>query len=99
MECGLVGWLPPQDSSTPQDVCLPTRVTTPLSQGYRPELGQSRELDSKRGQYYQGGLIGVLWWICELGRIDIMVVVSMLSCYVVSLWEGHLQQVFHQNVF
>ena len=76
------------------DLCLPTRVTTLLAQGYRAELDQSRELDSKRGQYYQS-LIGVLRWICELGRIDIMVAVSMLSCYVVSPWEGHLQQVFH----
>jgi hypothetical protein len=76
------------------DQRLPTRVTTPLSQGYRPELDQTRELDSKRGQYYQS-LIGVLRWICELGRIDIMVAVSMLSRYVVSPREGHLQQVFH----
>jgi hypothetical protein len=76
------------------DQCLPTRVTTPLSQGYRPELDASRELDAKRGQYYQS-LIGVLRWICELGRIDVLVAVSMLSRYVVSPREGHLQQVFH----
>jgi hypothetical protein len=76
------------------DQCLPTRVTTPVSQGYRPELDQSKELDAKRGQYYQS-LIGVLRWICELGRLDIMVAVSMLSRYVVSPREGHLQQVFH----
>ena len=76
------------------DQCLPTRVTTPLSQGYRPELDQSRELDGKRGQYYQS-LIGVLRWICELGRVDILVAVSMLSRYVVSPRDGHLQQVFH----
>ena len=44
------------------DKCLPTRVTTPVSQGYRPELDQSRELDAKRGQYYQS-LIGELRWI------------------------------------
>jgi hypothetical protein len=74
--------------------CLPTRVATPVSQGYRPELDQSRELDAKRGQYYQC-LIGVLWWICELGRLDILVAVSMLSRYVVSPREGHLQQLFH----
>ena len=73
---------------------LPTRVTTPLSQGYRPELDQSRELDAKRGQYYQS-LIGVLRWICELGRVEILVAVSMLSRYLVSPREGHLQQVFH----
>jgi hypothetical protein len=76
------------------DKCLPTRVTTPLSQGYRPELDQSRELDAKRGQYYQS-LIGVLRWICELGRVDILVAVSMLSRYLASPREGHLQQVFH----
>jgi hypothetical protein len=76
------------------DKCLPTRVTTPLSQGYRPELDQSRELDAKRGQYYQS-LIGVLRWVCELGRVDILVAVSMLSRYLVSPREGHLQQVFH----
>jgi hypothetical protein len=74
--------------------CLPMRVMTPLSQGYQPELDQSRELDSKCGQYYQS-LIGVLRWICELGRIDIMVAVPMLSRFVVSPREGHLQQVFH----
>jgi hypothetical protein len=76
------------------DKCLPTRVTTPVSQGYHPEVDQSRELDAQRGQYYQS-LIGVLRWICELGRLDIMVPVSMLSRYVVSPREGHLQQVFH----
>jgi hypothetical protein len=65
------------------DLCLPTRVTTPLSQGYRPELDQSRELDAKRGQYYQS-LIGVLQWICELGRVDILVAVLMMSRYIVS---------------
>jgi hypothetical protein len=54
------------------DQCIPTRVTTPVSQGYRPELDQSRELDAKRSQYYQS-LIGVLRWICELGRLDILV--------------------------
>jgi hypothetical protein len=76
------------------DQCLPTCVSMPLSQGYRPELDQSRELDVKGGQYYQS-LIGVLRWICELGRVDILVAVSMLSCYIVSPREGHLQQVFH----
>ena len=73
---------------------LSTRVKTPLSQGYRPELDQSRELDARRGQYYQS-LIGVLRWICELDRVDIMVAVSMLSRFLVSPREGHLQQVFH----
>jgi hypothetical protein len=82
-----------QDSAN-VDQCLPTRLATPLSQGYRPELDQSRELDEKRGQYYQS-LIGVLCWICELRRVNILVAVLMLSRYLVSPREGHLQQVFH----
>jgi hypothetical protein len=62
------------------DLCLPMRVTTLLAQGYRPELDQSRELDSKCGQYYQS-LIRVLRWICELGRIDIMVAVCLAMLF------------------
>jgi hypothetical protein len=76
------------------DKYLPKRVTTPVAQGYRPELDATHELDAKRGQYYQS-LIGVLRWICELGRLDILVAVSMLSRYVVSPRDGHLQQLFH----
>ena len=30
------------------DCCVPTRVTTPLSQGYRPELDVSADIDVKR---------------------------------------------------
>jgi hypothetical protein len=40
-------------------------------------------------------LIGVLRWIVELGRIDIIVPVTMLSRYLVSPREGHLQEVYH----
>jgi hypothetical protein len=73
---------------------LPKRTTTPLSQGYRPELDQTAELDAQRLNYYQG-LIGVLRWICELGRVDILMPVSLMSRYLVSAREGHLQQLFH----
>ena len=73
---------------------LPTKVTTPLSSGYRPELDTTLELDADRHNYYQG-LIGVLRWICELGRLDIMTAVSMLSRYLFSAREGHLEKVFH----
>lgn len=76
------------------DLKLPTKVTTPISTGYRPELDSTLELDSARQNYYQG-LIGVLRWICELGRVDIVTAVSMLARYLVSAREGHLEQVFH----
>ena len=73
---------------------LPSKASTPLSSGYRPELDQSRELYAEQLNYFQG-LIGVLRWICELGRLDILMPVSMLSQYLVSAREGHLEQVFH----
>jgi hypothetical protein len=73
---------------------LPTKVTTPLSSGYCPEIDARAELDPDKQNYYQG-LIGVLRWICELGRIDILTPVSMLSRYLVSARRGHLEQVFH----
>lgn len=73
---------------------LQKRVETPLSSGYRPEMDLSPELDARRLNYYQG-LIGVLRWICELGRIDIMYATSVMSSHMAMPREGHLDQVFH----
>jgi len=73
---------------------LKKRVTTPISPGYRPELDTTNELDAKRATYFQG-LIGVLRWICELGRIDILVEVSMLSHFLANPRDGHLEQALH----
>jgi hypothetical protein len=76
------------------DLRLLPNAKTPLSSGYRPELDLSPELGSKQLNYYQG-LIGVLRWICEIGRIDILMPVSMMSRYLVSARQGHLEQLFH----
>jgi hypothetical protein len=73
---------------------LPKRVETPLSSGYRPDLDFSPELDSNQTNYFQG-LIGVLRWIVELGRIELIVPVGLLARHTVSPREGHLQQAFH----
>ena len=48
------------------------------------------ELDAKRANYNQG-LIGVLRWICELGRIDIIVDVAMLPRFLAAPGRGHLE--------
>jgi hypothetical protein len=73
---------------------LSTKVSTLMSQGYRPEVDTTSELDAKWANNYQG-LIGVLRWICELGRIDILVDVAMLSQFLAAPRRGHLDQVFH----
>ena len=73
---------------------LVSKASTPLSADYRPELDTTPLLDDARTNYYQG-LIGVLRWMCELGRIDIIVAVSMLSRYLAAPREGHLEQTLH----
>jgi hypothetical protein len=73
---------------------LKTRVTTPMATGYRPELDAIPGLDERKTNYFQG-LIGILQWIVELGRVDIMVAVAMLSRFLASPREGHLEQAFH----
>jgi hypothetical protein len=79
--------------------CLPTRgIKTPLASEYRPELDSSPELDHKQQNYYQG-LIGVLRWICELGRLDILMPVSLMSRYLAQAREGHLNQAFHMFAY
>jgi hypothetical protein len=73
---------------------LPTKFTTPTTADYHPELDQSKELGPDQATYF-AGLIGVLRWCIELGRIDIIVEVSLLSFFLACPREGHMQQVFH----
>jgi hypothetical protein len=73
---------------------LPTKVTTPTTADYRPELDQSKELRPDQATYF-AGLIGVLCWCIELGRINIIAEVSLLSRFFPCPCEGHLQQEFH----
>ena len=61
---------------------------------YRPELDVSSELMSKDSAYYQS-LIGILWWIVELGRIDICLEVLMMPSHLAMPRKGHLDQVLH----
>ena len=49
---------------------LSMKINDPLSNGYIPELDISTELDGSDGAYSQS-FISILWWMVELGRIDI----------------------------
>ena len=59
---------------------------------YRPELDVSEELLPSDTSYYQS-LIGILWWIVELGRVDICLEVSMMSSHLALPRKGHMEQV------
>jgi hypothetical protein len=73
---------------------LITRAITPFASGYRPEMDVTPELNVEQHNYFQG-LIGVLRWACELGRIDILLNVSKLSHFLAAPRMGHLEQVCH----
>ena len=71
---------------------MPKKADTPLTTSYRLELDVTPELNAEYSSYYQS-LIGILWWIVELGRIDICLEVSMMSSHLALPREGHLDQV------
>jgi len=76
------------------DQHLSTCTHTPMSAGYRPEVDGTGLLGPNQANYFQG-LIGILHWICELGCIDILVNMAMLSQFLVAPQVGHLEQVLH----
>ena len=76
------------------DMRLPNRCTTPYKSAYHPAHDTSAELDAEGIQYFQE-LIGMLRWAVELGRVDILLEVSLLSSFLASPRVGHLQQAYH----
>jgi hypothetical protein len=72
---------------------LPRKANTLFQRDYRPELDTSPELDPKTATYYQSQ-IGVLRWAVELGRINIMTEVSMLSAHLALPRDGHLEAIY-----
>jgi hypothetical protein len=83
-----------QEKLAARNTFLPTKCYTPLHEGYCPEDDVSPVLNQDDTTYYQE-LVGVLRWAIELGRIDILCKVSMLSSHLALPREGHLQQAFH----
>jgi hypothetical protein len=77
---------------------LPTKVTTPKTADYRPELDQSKAFGPDQATYFASP-IGILHWCIELGRIDIILEVSLLSRFLACPREGHMQQAFHVFVY
>jgi hypothetical protein len=73
---------------------LPSKIPTPLSSGYRPELDVSTLLNDEEAHYYLQ-LIGILQWAVELGRIDITFCVAIMSKYLVQPRVGHLNELYH----
>ena len=61
---------------------------------WKPELNVTDLLNDEDASYYQQQ-IGVLRWMVELGRVDIITEVSMLAAFSVAPRAGHLATVLH----
>ena len=72
------------------------RKTPFSSSDYRPEMDKSPLCTEKMTTLYQN-CVGILRWMCKLGRLDILHKTSLLSQYLTSPREGHLHQAF--NIF
>lgn len=70
------------------------KAPAPFPRDYDPLLDVTDELDSEDANYYQSQ-IGVLRWMVELGRIDIITEVSLLASHLALPRKGHMEAVFH----
>ena len=66
---------------------LPARATTPVSSDYIPEIDETAELDTNYITMLKE-LIGYVRWATEIGRVDILYEVSVLSAFLASPREG-----------
>ena len=73
---------------------LLAKAPTSLSSNYWPEVDVTGYLDAADESYYHF-LIGILWWIVEIDRIDINYEVSMMFLHLALPREGNLKEVFH----
>jgi hypothetical protein len=66
------------------------RTSCPFPCDHAPELDTTDLLDHKKSTFYQSQ-VGVLRWIVELGRIDIITEVLELSTFLAMPRKGHLE--------
>ena len=83
-----------EDKLAKSNMRLPSKCITPFKSGYHPADDITPELNAEGTNYFQE-LIGVLRWGIELGRVDILLEVSLLSCHLSLPRSGHLQQIYH----
>ena len=73
-----------------QQLRLPSKVSTPLSVGYRSEVDGTKLLGPRQASYFQG-----INWNPMIRRIDILHNVAVRSRFLATPREGHLEQCLH----
>ena len=73
---------------------LPSKADNAFPMDYCPEMDTSNPLDPECLSFYQH-LIGVMQWMVELGLIDIVTKISLLSSHLAYPCVGHLEVALH----
>ena len=77
-----------------QGTKLKGKAHRPFPKEYRPELDATPLLNEEDIAKYQG-YMGIFRWMIEIGRIDILTEVSLLSSHQAAPREGHLEACYH----
>ena len=64
------------------------------SQSYKPELDITELCNEEQVQFFQSP-VGIMKWLCEIGRIDVLTETSLLLMYLPCPRVGHLHQALH----
>ena len=67
---------------------------TPMKMGYKPEIDSSSEIDQEAITIFYE-IIGIIRWAVDIGRVDILTEISILSSYQDSPKKGRLKQIYH----
>jgi hypothetical protein len=73
---------------------LKKKASAPFEATYMAEIDESPVLGPEMANYFQSQ-IGILRWCVELGWIDIITEVSVLSIFLFMPRDGHLDAVYH----
>ena len=73
---------------------MPKKAPGPWPTNYVSELDETPELSPALANFYQS-LVGVVRWIVELGRVDVITEVSTLASHMALPREGHLDAALH----
>jgi hypothetical protein len=77
---------------------MPKKASNPFPGDYEPEMDTTPTLNTELASWY-ASLIGMLRWMVEIGRVDIIMEVSKMASQMASPREGHLDALLHMSGF
>jgi hypothetical protein len=73
---------------------MPKKAANPFPGDYEPELDTTPTLNPELLLWY-ASLIGMLQWMVEIGRVDIITEVLKMASQMASPRDGHLDALMH----